>query len=417
MTFNFFSIFFLSAIFLFLMIARYLDIRQIRAIRCHFDLVPQNFREKISLAQHQKAGRYTKEKLNFTYIETLFSVFVIIAWTLLGGFNLLNDFWQNTLNLSPLWLGVCFLISFLILNMLIGLPFAWYASFVIERRFGFNYMTLKTFILDTSKEIVLVLMLGVPIVLFTLYLMNITGDIWWLFVWIMLVVISIIMLWLYPSYIAPLFNKFIPLEDKNLTLAIEELLSKTGFKSQGIFVMDGSRRSSHGNAYFTGIGKNKRIVFFDTLLKNMSHQEIIAILAHELGHFHHKHIYKKMLRSFTFLLFALAVLGYLMQKNWFYDALNIHAMIYHTALASFILIAPIFTFFTKPIFNLISRKYEFEADRFASEQINPRDLITALVSLYRDNASTLTPDKYYSIFYDSHPNAFLRINYLKTQMS
>ena len=243
--------------------------------------------------------------------------------------------------------------------------------------------------------------------------MSIMGDEWWLYVWAVITTFSLIMLWLYPSYIAPIFNKFKPLDDVDLKNKIEDLLNRTGFKSDGVFVMDGSKRSSHGNAYFTGIGKNKRIVFFDTLLKGMKDKEVEAILAHELGHFHHKHIRKHMASSFAISLTGLALLGYLINKDWFFNGLGVSDPSNHTALILFALVIPVFSFFVSPIGNYLSRKHEFEADAFAAKHTNPKDLVSSLVKLYRDNASTLTPDPIYSSFHDSHPSASIRIRELK----
>jgi len=239
------------------------------------------------------------------------------------------------------------------------------------------------------------------------------GEYWWAYVWLVLTGFSLLMFWLYPTYIAPIFNKFKALDNLELKAKIDNLLNRTGFKSDGVFVMDGSKRSSHGNAYFTGIGKNKRIVFFDTLLEGMEDQEVEAILAHELGHFHHKHIRKHMITSFAISLLGLALLGYLINQIWFFNGLGIESPSNHTALILFMLVMPVFSFFIAPISNALSRKHEFEADSFAAKHTNADDLVSSLVKLYRDNASTLTPDKLYSAFHDSHPSASIRINHLK----
>jgi STE24 endopeptidase len=255
--------------------------------------------------------------------------------------------------------------------------------------------------------------IGLPLIYAVLYLMGEMGEYWWLYVWLVLTSFSLLMFWLYPTYIAPIFNKFKPLDNAKLKVKIDNLLERTGFKSDGVFVMDGSKRSSHGNAYFTGIGKNKRIVFFDTLLKGMDDQEVEAILAHELGHFHHKHIRKHMINLFAITLTGLALLGYLINQPWFFHGLGVNTMSNHTALILFTLTMPVFSFFIAPISNYLSRKHEFEADAFAAKHTNADDLVSSLVKLYRDNAATLTPDKIYSAFHDSHPSASIRIAHLK----
>ncbi|MEO1939455.1 M48 family metallopeptidase, partial [Candidatus Thioglobus sp.] len=288
-----------------------------------------------------------------------------------------------------------------------------YRTFVLEQRFGFNKTDSKTFVVDLLKEILLTLVIGLPLIYAVLYLMGEMGEYWWLYVWLVLTSFSLLMFWLYPTYIAPIFNKFKPLDNAKLKVKIDNLLERTGFKSDGVFVMDGSKRSSHGNAYFTGIGKNKRIVFFDTLLEGMDDQEVEAILAHELGHFHHKHIRKHMINLFAITLTGLALLGYLINQPWFFHGLGVNTMSNHTALILFTLTMPVFSFFIAPISNYLSRKHEFEADAFAAKHTNADDLVSSLVKLYRDNAATLTPDKIYSAFHDSHPSASIRIAHLK----
>ena len=314
---------------------------------------------------------------------------------------------------DTLYVGVGFMISLMLIGSLIDLPFSLYRTFVLEEKFGFNKTNAKTFIGDLLKEFLLMLIIGLPLIYAILWLMNGMGEFWWAYVWLVLTGFSLLMFWLYPSYIAPIFNKFKALDNLELKAKIDNLLNRTGFKSDGVFVMDGSKRSSHGNAYFTGIGKNKRIVFFDTLLEGMNDQEVEAILAHELGHFHHKHIRKHMISSFAISLLGLALLGYLINQLWFFNGLGIESPSNHTALILFMLVMPVFSFFIAPISNALSRKHEFEADSFAAKHTNADDLVSSLVKLYRDNASTLTPDKLYSAFHDSHPSASIRINHLK----
>jgi STE24 endopeptidase len=297
----------------------------------------------------------------------------------------------------------------------IDLPFSIYRNFVLEQKFGFNRMTVKTFVGDLFKEILLTLILMLPLIYAILYLMDIDAikNYWWICVWLIISLFSLIMMWIYPSFIAPIFNKFNPLDNESLKSRITNLLARTGFGSDGIYVMDGSKRSSHGNAYFTGIGKNKRIVFFDTLLNGMEDKEIEAILAHELGHFHHKHTQKRMMSSFVFSFISLALLGYLITETWFFNGLGIAERSPHAALVLFSLALPVFSFFITPISNLVSRKHEYQADAFAAAHTDANDLISSLTKLYKENSSSLSPDKLYSAFHDSHPSAVLRIERLQ----
>ncbi|CAC9443162.1 Peptidase, M48 family [Bathymodiolus heckerae thiotrophic gill symbiont] len=412
MTFNLFTLLFLMAMLSYVVILLWLNTRQTKAVLDSFDKVPDEFAQKITLEQHQKAANYTHAKLTLNYFEVVFSALVLLAWTLGGGLNWLDSFWHS-LSDNILFVGVGFILSLMLIGSLIDLPFSLYRTFVLEEKFGFNKTTISTLISDTIKGLGLALVIGVPLLYVVLYLMNEMGEYWWFFVWLVLTGFSLLMLWLYPAFIAPLFNKFNPLKNQALKAKIDNLLKRTGFKSDGIFVMDGSKRSSHGNAYFTGIGKNKRIVFFDTLLKGMNDNEVQAILAHELGHFHHKHIRQQMIISFLTSLLGLALLGYLITQPWFFNGLGIEKTSNHTALVLFTLTLPIFSFFIEPISHALSRKHEFEADAFAVKHTNADDLISSLVKLYRDNASTLTPDKLYSAFHDSHPSASIRIKQLR----
>ncbi len=412
MNFNLFTMIFLVATGCYLATLLYLNLRQNRAVKKSFDSVPQDFINNISIEEHQKAANYTQAKIKIGNIEMIFSSAILLIWTIGGGIDYLDQVWQSQTD-NNLSLGVGVLISIMIIGSIIDLPFSIYRTFVLEQNFGFNKTNIKTFISDIIKALLITLAIGLPMIYLILYLMSIMGDEWWLYVWAVITTFSLIMLWLYPSYIAPIFNKFKPLDDVDLKNKIEDLLNRTGFKSDGVFVMDGSKRSSHGNAYFTGIGKNKRIVFFDTLLKGMEDKEVEAILAHELGHFHHKHIRKHMASSFAISLTGLALLGYLINKDWFFNGLGVSDPSNHTALILFALVIPVFSFFVSPIGNYLSRKHEFEADAFAAKHTNPKDLVSSLVKLYRDNASTLTPDPIYSSFHDSHPSASIRIRELK----
>jgi STE24 endopeptidase len=410
MEFNFFTFIFLFAILTSVLALLWLNFRQDRAIKISFNEVPEGFNETITLEDHQKAGHYTQAKLLANHFEIIFSTIVLLIWTLGGAMNWLDVFWHERIS-DPIWLGTVFILSIMLIASFIDLPFSIYRNFILEERFGFNRMTIKTFTGDLIKELILALALGMPLIYAILYLMNMSaiGDYWWIYVWAILSLFTITMMWIYPAFIAPIFNKFKPLENNSLRNRIDNLLDRTGFGSDGIFIMDGSKRSSHGNAYFTGIGRNKRIVFFDTLLKGMEDEEIEAILAHELGHFHHKHVRQRIVSSFIFSLASLALLGYLIKQGWFFHGLGISEPSSHTALVLFSLTLPVFSFFITPISNLISRKHEFQADAFAASHTDANDLISSLTKLYRENSSTLSPDKYYSAFHDSHPSATLRI--------
>ncbi|MBT6327000.1 MAG: M48 family metallopeptidase [Candidatus Thioglobus sp.] len=413
MEFNLFTLVFLIATLSYVVTLLWLNVRQDKAVIKSYEQVPSEFSKKITLKEHQKAAEYTQAKLTVNHFEVMFSTVVLLAWTIGGGMNWLDSIWQGLTD-NVLYLGIGFIISLMIIGSLIDLPFSVYRTFVLEQRFGFNKTDSKTFVVDLFKEISLTLVIGLPLIYAVLYLMGEMGEYWWLYVWLVLTSFSLLMFWLYPTYIAPIFNKFKPLDNAKLKVKIDNLLERTGFKSDGVFVMDGSKRSSHGNAYFTGIGKNKRIVFFDTLLEGMDDQEVEAILAHELGHFHHKHIRKHMINSFAITLAGLALLGYLINQPWFFHGLGVNTMSNHTALILFTLTMPVFSFFIAPISNYLSRKHEFEADAFAAKHTNADDLVSSLVKLYRDNAATLTPDKIYSAFHDSHPSASIRIAHLKS---
>jgi STE24 endopeptidase len=413
MAFNLFTLIFLIVAFSYVIVLLWLNIRQSKAIVQSFDEIPSEFSKKITLKEHQKAAEYTQAKLKLNHFEVIFSTTVLLLWTLGGGLDYLDNIWQAQTD-NALYIGVGFVVSLMMLGSLIDLPFSVYQTFVLEQKFGFNQTDMKTFIMDLLKGALLMLVIGLPLIYAILYLMGAMGEYWWIYVWLVLTGFSLLMFWLYPTYIAPIFNQFKPLDNLELKTKIDNLLKRTGFKSDGIFVMDGSKRSSHGNAYFTGIGKNKRIVFFDTLLKGMNDDEVQAILAHELGHFHHRHIKKHMINSFTISLLGLALLGYLIDQDWFFHGLGISHPSNHTALILFTLTIPVFSFFIAPINNYLSRKHEFEADAFAAKHTNADDLASSLVKLYKDNAATLTPDYLYSAFHDSHPSASIRINQLKT---
>lgn len=406
-----FTLLFLTMLLLSTLMRLYLSQRQINHVSRHRETVPESFAENISLQDHQKAADYTTTKVKFGRLPLFYEVLLLLIWTLGGGLDWLD---RNilTLGLSPIMTGITVILVFTFISSLLDLPFTLYNTFVIEEKFGFNRTAVKTFIADMAKGSLLGLVIGVPLLYVILWLMEQAGDQWWIYTWLVISGFSLIMMWLYPTVIAPIFNKFEPLEEGETLNRIKNLLERCGFNSNGVFVIDGSKRSSHGNAYFSGFGRNKRIVFFDTLLKMLSDDELEAVLAHELGHFKKKHIIKGMAISFATTLLALAVLAWLMKAEWFYSALGISQPSTYMALLLFTIVMPVFTFVFQPLFSIFSRKNEFEADAFAAEQTDAKHLIHALVGLYRENANTLTPDPLYSAFYDSHPPAPVRIAHL-----
>ena len=372
--------------------------------------VPEQFADRISLHAHQRAADYSVTRTRFGRLALAIEIVVLLAFTLGGGLQALHDFWSPQLQGG--WYGVALIVSVMAISGLIDLPLSLYMQFVIEERFGFNRMTLRLFIVDLIKQLALGLVIGTPVLLAVLWLMAQMGERWWLYVWLFWCAFNLLILFVYPTWIAPLFNTFTPLEDAALKERIEALLSRCGFSSSGLFVMDGSKRSAHGNAYFTGFGRTKRIVFFDTLLGKLQPEEVEAVLAHELGHFHHRHIVKRIVLIFGTTLALLFALGQLMQTDWFYTGLGVSSNDAHNtamALILFFLTVPVFTFLTTPLASLLSRRHEFEADRYAASHASAPDLVKALVKLYEDNAATLTPDPLHSLFYDSHPPAALRI--------
>ena len=408
-----FTYLFLVFLFASTLVQLYLSLRQKQHVAAHRAAVPTAFADKVTLAEHQKAADYTLAKGGFGRIEVVLGLVILLGWTLAGGLAWLDSVWRS-LGWSDLYTGTAVIVSLLLISSVLDLPASLYRSFVLEQRFGFNKMTPLTFASDLLKSTALSLVIGVPFVMLILWLMGFAGAYWWLYAWAALTAFSLLMTWAYPKFIAPLFNKFNPLEEGEVATRIDALLTRAGFNSNGVFVMDGSRRSAHGNAYFTGFGKNKRIVFFDTLLKHLTPAQVEAVLAHELGHFKRKHIVKGMVLSMSMTLAGFAVLAWLMQQAWFYAAFGGQDSTY-MALLLFLLVSPAFTFFIGPLMAWWSRKHEFEADAFAAEQSSSAELIAALVGLYKENASTLTPDPWYSAFYDSHPPAAIRIAHLQQQ--
>ena len=412
-----FTLIFLLGLALSVVTRYYLASRHMRHIALHRDQVPAEFSSKVTLADHHKAADYTMTKLRLGLFEIALSVAILIGFTLLGGLQLLHDFTLDLLG-PGVPQQIALLVSISLITGIIDLPFSWHRQFGIEEKFGFNRMTPALFFVDMLKGVLLGLAIGLPLLWVVLTLMTEAGQYWWVWTWFVWVGFNALLLWLFPTFIAPLFNKFKPLEDGPLKDRIEGLLKRCDFTSQGLFIMDGSKRSAHGNAYFTGMGKAKRIVFFDTLIERLNPQEIEAVLAHELGHFKRQHIRKRLIQSFALSFLILALLGWVSTKAWFYLSLGITPDLngYNAglALALFSLVLPVFGFFLTPINSMGSRKHEYEADAFAAEKSSANDLITALVKLYQDNAATLTPDPLYSKFYDSHPPAPLRIAHLQS---
>ncbi len=371
--------------------------------------MPPEFAASVPLAAHQKAADYTGARTRLGIVDTLVSAVVLLAFTLGGGLQWLFDAWARVFEAGGYAHGIALILSVAAITGLVDLPFSIYRTFVIEAKFGFNRMTPALFIADLAKSTALGLAIGVPLLAAVLWLMAQMGDLWWLYVWLTWVGFNLAMLVAYPTLIAPLFNKFTPLADAGLQERIERLLAKCGFRSKGLFVMDGSKRSSHGNAYFTGFGAAKRIVFFDTLLSRLAPVEVEAVLAHELGHFKRHHVWKRVAWLFLASLALLALLGYVIGEPWFYEGLGVDRRSTALALVLFFMVVPVFTFLLAPIGSVYSRKHEYEADAYAASHASAEDLVRALVKLYQDNAATLTPDPVHSAFYDSHPPAALRI--------
>ncbi|MDB5940647.1 MAG: putative rane protein related to protease [Ramlibacter sp.] len=411
------TIAFAAALVAGLVVKFWLASRQIRFVAGHRDVVPEPFANTITLPAHQKAADYTVAKARFGLIELAVGAAVLLAWTLLGGLDALNRGLHA-------WLGagmtqqLALLAVFALIGGLIDLPFTLYQTFVIEQRFGFNKMTLRLWLADLLKSTLLGAAIGLPIAAVILWLMGAAGSYWWLWAWSVWMGFNLLLLVIYPTFIAPLFNKFKPLEDETLRRRVTELMQRCGFAAKGLFVMDGSKRSAHANAYFTGFGAAKRVVFYDTLLAKLSPGEVDAVLAHELGHFKHKHIVKRIVGLFALSLAGFALLGWLSTQIWFYTGLGVRPNLEGPndalALLLFLIAIPVFSFFVSPLFAQLSRRHEFEADAYAVQQTSGKDLSTALLKLYEDNASTLTPDPVYVRFYYSHPPASERLERMLT---
>ncbi|MEQ1913890.1 MAG: M48 family metallopeptidase [Sideroxydans sp.] len=412
MTASQFSALFVAALLSNALIKLWLAYRQLQHVAENRAEVPRAFLEQISIGAHHKAADYTSTLVRFSALTVFIDTALLLIFTVGGGIQYLSDF-TSTLFSSTLLQGALVIVLVLVLQSLLEMPFDLYRTFNIEARFGFNKMTLKLYVLDAVKGVLLGAVLGLPLLFGVLWLMQSMGDLWWLYVWGVWVTFNLLLLFIFPTYIAPLFNKFEPLQDEAQKSRIEALLARCGFESSGLFVMDGSKRSSHGNAYFTGFGKSKRIVFFDTLLQRLSPSEVDAVLAHELGHFKHRHVIKRIAFTFAISLGFLWALAQLLHADWFYAGLGVTTQSTAIALLLFFMALPVFTFMLQPLAAAYSRKHEFEADAYAAQQTDAQELVNALVKLYQDNAKTLTPDPLYATFYESHPPAPMRIAHLQ----
>ena len=386
--------------------------RQIRHVARHRETVPAAFAGTVSLASHQKAADYTIAKARLGLLETAFGAAVLLAWTLLGGLDALNRALIGALG-TGMAQQLALLAGFAVIGGLLELPFSLYQTFGLEERFGFNKMTPRLWLADLAKTTLLGAVIGLPIAALILWLMGAAGALWWLWAWGVWMAFNLLLLVVYPTFIAPLFNQFKPLEDETLKARVTALMARCGFSAKGLFVMDGSRRSAHANAYFTGFGAAKRVVFYDTLLAKLTPGEVDAVLAHELGHFKHKHIVQRIVLLFAMSLAGLALLGWLSTQVWFYTGLGVQPNLQGpndaVALLLFLLVVPVFSFFVSPLFAGLSRRHEFEADAYAKAQTSGPDLGSALLKLYEDNAATLTPDPVFVSFYYSHPPASERL--------
>ncbi|MDL5035447.1 M48 family metallopeptidase [Comamonas resistens] len=417
------SLLFAAAVLLQWLLRVWLISRQVRHVAQHRAAVPAAFAHRLSLAAHQKAADYTLAKAKVSLIDITLSAAVLLCWTLLGGLNWLNSWLLEFIN-PGLWQQLALLACFAVISSLIELPLSLYQTFKLEQRFGFNQMTLGLWLGDLLKSTLVGATIGLPLAALILWLMGSTGPLWWLWAWGAWTAFNLLLMWIFPSFIAPLFNKFEPLADEGLKARVTRLMERCGFAAKGLFVMDGSRRSAHANAYFTGFGNSKRVVFFDTLLKQLSPDEVEAVLAHELGHFKHKHITKRMVLMFGASLLGFGLLGWLSQQPWFYSGLGVNIMQSKylgvpaennaLALLLFLLAVPVFSFFITPLMSAQSRRDEFEADAYAMQQADGAQLASALLKLYEDNASTLTPDPWYVSFYYSHPPAVDRLARMPT---
>ena len=415
---------FAAALALGLILKLWLVTRQIRHVARHRGEVPAPFATRIALAAHQKAADYTLAKARLGLLEMALGTAVLLGWTLLGGLDALNQILLDAMG-GGMWQQLALLVAFAAISGLIDLPLSLYQTFVVEERFGFNKMTWRLWLADALKGLLVGALIGLPVAALILWLMGAAGPLWWLWAWCFWMGFNLLLMVIYPTFIAPLFNKFQPLEDESLKARVTALMQRCGFSAKGLFVMDGSRRSAHANAYFTGFGAAKRVVFYDTLLRQLTPGEVEAVLAHELGHFKHRHIIQRIVTLFAMSLAGFALLGWLSTQVWFYTGLGVRPNIsFDPALAAspndalalllFMLVVPVFTFFISPLFSQQSRRHEFQADAYAVAQASGADLSSALLKLYEDNASTLTPDPVYVKFYYSHPPATERLARMQT---
>ena len=395
-----------------LLLKFWLASRQIRHVARHRNAVPAEFAQQISLTAHQKAADYTITQARFGMLEMAWGAATITGWTLLGGLQMLNQ-WLLGVFAPGLGQQLALLIGFTLVSSALDLPFTLYKTFVIEQRFGFNKTSPGLWLKDLLKSMVVGSAMGIPLALLVLWMMGASGPLWWIWTWGVWMGFNLLMLLIYPTWIAPWFNQFKPLDQPHLQARVDALMARCGFRAKGFYVMDGSKRSAHANAYFTGLGSAKRVVFFDTLLEQLAPAEVDAVLAHELGHFKHRHVLKRMVSMFAISLAGFALLGWLSRQVWFYTGLGVvpnwDSANDALALLLFMLFVPLVTSFVTPIFSQLSRKHEFEADAYAVAQTSGHDLSQALLKLYKDNASTLTPDPLYVKFYYSHPPAFERL--------
>lgn len=409
-----FTLAFLVALAITTFVQLWLAERHVRHIVNHRRTVPPEFAGRISADAHLKAAAYTAERTRAGMVETVVGAAILLAFTLGGGLQAISSAWTRVFQPGGYAHGIAFIVTVVGIGGVLDLPFGLYRTFVIEARYGFNRMTLGLYVLDLAKQAAIGLVIGVPLLFCVLWLMAVMGKTWWLYVWLTWIAFSLLYATLYPVLILPLFNRFSPLEDESLRSRIEHLIERCGFRTQGLFVMDSSRRSSHGNAFFTGFGAAKRIILFDTLIERLAPSEIEAVLAHELGHFSRHHVWKRMALLFGVSLCFLWLLGYLIGEDWFYAALNVQTRTTAMALTLFFMVVPVFAFLLQPFMSLYSRRHEFEADAYAARHAAASDLVQALVKLYQDNAATLTPDPLYSAVYDSHPPAAQRIARLQS---
>ena len=411
---NTFTIIFLIALIISSSIQFWLAKRQADYVAAHRFAVPDAFKTKVPLEAHQKAADYTLAKIKLGNIDGALGIVILLLLTLGGGINMAFEYWTSIVS-SPLIAGVAAIATIFLIMTLVEIPTSVYQTFVIEEKFGFNKSSVNQFIKDQFLHLGLGAAIGLPILALILWVMDNVGSLWWLWAWGIIMGFSLLMSWLFPTVIAPLFNKFTPMVEGSLKDRIQGLLARCGFNSQGIFIMDGSKRSGHGNAYFTGLGNNKRIVFFDNLVNSLDDEELEAVLAHELGHFKCKHVIKMLIATSIMTLISFAILGWLINEPWFYSGLGVEQASKAAALLLFMLVSSTFTFFMQPLSAYFQRKFEFEADDFAASNAKASKMISGLVKLYEENANTLTPDPLYSAFHYSHPPAAIRIAHLEAK--